>query len=139
MKASQQRGLAFIFGGDVRRIVLAASLGFLALGASGCYNTMTSAKKVPTWVMMNTMPQGQVVAPYENSYMQWYALWGLIAINTPPVGEDMGAAIKAKGAKYIDSVEVSTGMKFPYLLLNLLTGIITVYNQEVIVTGNLKK
>lgn len=123
----------------MRRILLSLSLGLVAIAASGCYNTTTSAKKVPTWVMMNSMPQGQVVAPYEKSYTQWYVLWGLVGLNTPAVSEDISAAIKANNAKYMDSVEVKTGMKFPMVLLNMVTGMITVYNQQVIVTGNLKR
>jgi hypothetical protein len=114
-------------------------LGLLAMTASGCYNTTTSAKKVPTWVMMNTMAQGQVVAPYENSYTQWYVLWGLVPLNTPPVEADISAAIKGKGARYMDSVQVDTGMKFPMVILNAITSFITVYNQQIVVTGNLKK
>jgi hypothetical protein len=123
----------------VRKTLLTLCLGLAALSATGCYNTHTSAKKVPTWVMMNTMPQGQVVAPYEERYTQWYVLWGLVPLNTPAVSEDINAALKAKGAKYMDSVEVNTGMKFPMVLLNMITGMITVYNQQIVVTGNLKK
>lgn len=122
-----------------QRLLTLFVLGLLASFASGCYNTMTSARKVPTWVMMNTMSSGKVVAPYEKSYTQWYVLWGLVALNTPPVGDDMAAEIKTSGAKYMDSVEVNTGMKFPMVLLNLITGMITVYNQQIVVTGNLKR
>jgi hypothetical protein len=124
----------------VRKSVLSLlSIGFLAFAASGCYNTTTNAKKVPTWVMMNTMAQGQVIAPYEKKYTQWYVLWGLVPLNSPAVGDDIGAAIKANNAKYMDSVQVDTGMKFPMLLLNIITGMITVYNQQIVVTGNLKR
>jgi len=107
--------------------------------ASGCYNTMTSARKVPTWVMMNTMSSGKVIAPYEKSYTQWYVLWGLVPIGSPAVGDDIAAEIKTSGAKYMDSVEVNTGMKFPMVILNMVTGIISIYNQQVVVTGNLKR
>jgi Mg/Co/Ni transporter MgtE len=122
-----------------QRLVLLFALALLVSFTSGCYSTTTQAKKVPTWVMMNTMASGQVIAPYERSYTQWYVLWGLVPIGSPSVQEDIAAEIKAKGAKYMDSVQVDTGMKFPWVLVNIVTNIITVQNQKIIVTGNLKK
>lgn len=122
-----------------RTLSLLLALGMLAVFSNGCYQTSTSAKKVPTWVMMNTMAKGQVVAPYKKTYTRWYVLWGLVPLGSPNVDGDMSAALKSSGAKYLDSVQVDTGMNMPMVLLNLITGIITVYNQQITVTGNLKR
>lgn len=122
-----------------QRLVLLFALALLVSFTSGCYSTSTGAKKVPTWVMMNTMASGQVVENYEKTYTQWYVLWGLVPLGTPPVADDISAELKAKGAKYMDSVQVDTGMTFPWVLLNIVTNIITVENQQITVTGHLKK
>ncbi len=122
-----------------QRIAVLFALVLLAAFSSGCYSTSTNAKKVPTWVMMNTMASGQVVENYEKSYTQWYVLWGLVPLGTPAIADDMSAELKAKGAKYMDSVQVDTGMTFPWVLLNLITGYVSVENQQITVTGHLKK
>ena len=119
-------------------LILIAGAMIIAL-TNGCYATSTSAKKVPTWVMMNTMAKGQVVKPYEQTYTRWYVLWGLVPLGSPDVEGDMTAALKSSGAKYLDSVQVDTAMSFPMVLLNMITGMISVYNQQITVTGNLKR
>ena len=90
-------------------------LSFLAMPLSGCFTLNHT---------VGNGGQGTEVA----SNRQWYILWGLIPLNNVD-GEKM-----ALEKNLTNNYTVKSQMSFVDCLLNIITGIVTVYGQTVSVS-----
>jgi len=91
-------------------------VGFLSLPLSGC---MT---------LQHTVGNGGTDTTQVASDRQWYILWGLVPLNNV----DGGKLAKANNVN--NNYTVKSQISFVDGLLNILTGLVTVYGQTVSVT-----
>lgn len=121
-----------------KRLVLALSGAALCLASSGCYTTHIGTPGLRNYASLSKVG-GTKVGTFDVNYRRWYVLWGLVPLGQPDVEADMKAELTKTGGKAIGNLQIDTGMDFPWLLLNAVTGIITVYNGHAQVTGDIMK
>jgi uncharacterized protein YceK len=121
----------------MRQIVTFCLVLVLGLALSGCYTTMVTAPGIRYPVTMSAVRATTV--KFERSSTVWYALFGLVPFGQPDVNKILNEEIQKNGGKGIANFQVETGMKVPMVFLNIITGYVTVYNQQVIIRGEVYK
>lgn len=115
-------------------LVLAA-----ALLMQGCYTTEVAAPRLRNMASFSPI-RGAKKANLELEYRQWYILFGLIPLNSPPeLDKDIHDALVQSGGNAVSNMQVQTQWDFPWVFLNIITEYVTVTNQQVKVTGDIVK
>ncbi len=95
-----------------RTVMAVLCAAFLAFSTTGCYT-------------LNHTVNGGAKGHQTTAARQWYALWGLIPINSVDGGKMAGGAA---------SYSIKSQMSVVDFLINIVTGMVTVYSRTVEVT-----
>jgi hypothetical protein len=108
----------------------------IALLTTGCYtlNYSSSASSKP--VSFTGEVKGQRTHFSEEKWI-WYALWGLVPISDNDVEKSLIEPRTAGGA--VQSLSVKSEVSALNWLVNIFTGIVTIYVQTVTVEGDVVK
>ena len=75
--------------------------------------------------------------PFERTVTVWYALWGLVPFDQPDIKAILDEEVARVRGRGVARLEIETGMKVPMIFANCVTSYVTIYNQQVIIRGEI--